>query len=146
MVLQRKFEKTHHTWSIMWSCMMSEEWEFLSDFLGDQFTSWSTRFDYPLLSMEMLVLAIKLFSPFLKTLILTVWLCDFLWLRLPQARVCCVNKTLFLFETDLSLPVVNALSLLCLQQAGKEAGCSVVPLHSEKLSFKFTSFCATLIV
>lgn len=68
MVLQREFEKTLHTWSITWSCMMSEEWEFLSDFLGDQFTSWSTRFDYLLLSMEMLVLAIKLFSPFLQHL------------------------------------------------------------------------------
>lgn len=68
MVLQRESEKTHNTWSIMWSCMMSEEWGFLSDFLGDQFTSWSTRFDYPLLSMEMLVLAIKLFTLFLKNL------------------------------------------------------------------------------
>lgn len=40
--------------------------EFLSSSTGDHFTSWSTRCDYPSLSMEMLVLAIKLFSPLVK--------------------------------------------------------------------------------
>lgn len=57
-----------------------------------------------------------------------------------------MSKMFLLFETDLPLPVVNALSLLCLQQAGEEAGSSAVPLHFEKLCFRFSSFSATIIV
>lgn len=101
-------------WAVWWV----KRAEFLSVSMGDCFKSWSTRCDYPLLSMEMLVLAIKLFSPFIKEIgILFDSVAPVAVNGTGQGMLCEQNVP---FVSSL-LSVVRVLLLLCLGQGGEEA-------------------------